>query len=371
MQGVEIVPVQDKQSWRQFVDLPYRLYREHPYWVPPLRMAQKELLNTSKHPFYAHAEMQCFLARRDGQVSGRVAAIVDRNFNAFQEEEAGFFGFFESVDDVEVTGALLQAARKWLLERGAKVIRGPVNPSMNYECGLLVEGFDSSPNVTMPYNPPSYGKMLETVGLRKSKDLLAYWSTPSKVNDAKVERVAERAAASQGVVIRSLRMQNFAEEVETIWKLYNSAWTRNWGFVPMTREEFLHEAAEMKQILKPELVLVGEVQGRPVGFALALPNINLALKHAGGRLFPFGLFKILYHQRLIKELRVLALGVVEEYRTVGVAAGFYAALIRNARRLGFGHSEMSWILEDNVLMNRSLEALGCRKYKTYRIYEWN
>ena len=130
-------------------------------------------------------------------------------------------------------------------------------------------------------------------------------------------------------------------------------------------------AAEMKQILKPELVLVGEVEGRPVGFALALPNINLALKHAGGRLFPFGLLKILYHQRLIKELRVLALGVVEEYRTVGVAAGFYAALIRNARRLGFGHSEMSWILEDNVLMNRSLKALGCRKYKTYRIYEWN
>jgi GNAT superfamily N-acetyltransferase len=166
-------------------------------------------------------------------------------------------------------------------------------------------------------------------------------------------------------------MPKFAEEVETIWTLYNSAWTRNWGFVPMTREEFLHEAAEMKQILKPELVLVGEVKGRPVGFALALPNINLALKHAGGRLFPFGLLKILYHQRLIKELRVLALGVVEEYRTVGVAAGFYAALIRNARRLGFGHSEMSWILEDNVLMNRSLEALGCRKYKTYRIYEWN
>jgi GNAT superfamily N-acetyltransferase len=371
LEGVEIVPVQDKQSWKQFVELPYRLYRNHPYWVPPLRMAQKELLNTSKHPFYAHAEMQCFLARRDGQVSGRVAAIVDRNFNAFQEEEAGFFGFYEAVDDVEVTRALMEAARKWLLERGTTVIRGPVNPSTNYECGLLVEGFDSSPNVTMPYNPPSYGRMLETVGLRKAKDLLAYWSTPSKVNDAKVERVAERAAASQGVVIRSLCMPKFAEEVETIWTLYNSAWTRNWGFVPMTREEFLHEAAEMKQILKPELVLVGEVEGRPVGFALALPNINLALKHAGGRLFPFGLLKILYHQRLIKELRVLALGVVEEYRTVGVAAGFYAALIRNARRLGFGHSEMSWILEDNVLMNRSLEALGCRKYKTYRIYEWN
>ena len=353
------------------MDFPYGLYRNHPYWVPPLRMAQKELLNTGKHPFYAHAEMQLFLARRNGQISGRVAAIVDKNFNSFQEEQAGFFGFFESVDDVEVTRVLMESARKWLLERGVKVIRGPVSPSTNYECGLLVDGFDSSPSVMMPYNPPSYAKMLEAVGLRKSKDLLAYWSTPNKVNDAKVERVADRAAASQGVVIRSIDMKKFAEEVEMIWKLYNSAWTRNWGFVPMTREEFLHEAAEMKQILKPEFVLVGEVQGHPVGFALALPNINLALKHAGGKLFPFGLFKILYHQRLIKELRVLALGVVEEYRTAGVAAGFYAALIRNARRMGFGHSEMSWILEDNVLMNRSLEALGCRKYKTYRIYEWN
>jgi len=369
--GVEIIEVRDKPSLGQFIDLPYRIYRHHPYWVPPLRMAQKELLNTQKHPFYAHADMQCFLARRGGQVCGRVAAIVDRNFNEFQKEEAGFFGFFESTDDVEVAGAVMEAARKWLLERGAKSIRGPMNPSTNYECGMLVEGFDSSPNVMMPYNSPSYPRMLEAVGLRKCKDLLAYWSTPSEVNGSKVERVARRAGGSRGMAIRCIRMKQFAEEVETLWKLYNATWAHNWGFVPMTREEFLHEAAEMKQILKPELVLVGEVQGRAVGFALALPNINLALKHAGGKLFPLGVFKILYHQRLIKELRVVALGVVDEYRTAGVAAGFYAALIRNARQLGFGLSEMSWILEDNVLMNRSLEAMGAKKYKTYRIYEWN
>ena len=182
----------------EFVDLPYRLYRHHPYWVPPLRMAQKELLNTEKHPFYAHAEMQCFLARRDGQACGRVSAIVDRNYNEFQKEDAGFFGFFESTDDVEVARAVMGAARKWLLERGARVIRGPVNPSTNYECGMLVDGFDSAPNVMMPYNSPSYPRMLEAVGLRKAKDLLAYWSTPTEVNGAKVERVARRAAGSQG-----------------------------------------------------------------------------------------------------------------------------------------------------------------------------
>jgi len=369
--GVEIVTVQDKQSWREFVDLPYRLYRNHPYWVPPLRMAQKEMLDTRKHPFYAHADMQCFLARRDGQVCARVAAIVDRNFNAFHEEQAGAFGFFESIDDVAVARAVMEAARTWLRERGVQVIRGPLNPSTNYECGLLVEGFDSSPSVMMTYNPPSYPKMLEAVGLRKAKDLLAYWSTPGAVNGARIERVAGRAAGAQGVAIRTIRMREFAQELDRIWNLYNSAWTRNWGFVPMTREEFLHVAAEMKQILKPDLALIGEVDGRAVGFALALPNINQALKHAGGRLFPLGLVKILYHQRLINELRVLLLGVVEEYRTTGVAAGFYAELIRNARRMGYGHSEMSWILEDNVLMNRSLEAMGARKYKTYRIYEWN
>ena len=191
------------------------------------------------------------------------------------------------------------------------------------------------------------------------------------MNGAKVERVARRAAGSQGVAIRTINMRKFDEEAQMLWKLYNSTWARNWGFVPMTREEFLHEAAEMKQILKPELVLIGEVEGRAVGFALALPNINLALKHAGGKLFPLGLFKILYHQRLIRELRVVALGVIEEYRTVGVAAGFYAELIRNAGTLGYGLSELSWILEDNVLMNRSLKTMGAKQYKTYRIYEWN
>jgi len=371
LEDVEIVTVQDKASCEQFVELPYRLNRNHPYWVPPLRMDQKALLNTSKHPFYAHAEMQCFLARRNGEVCGRVAAIVDRNYNDFQKEEAGFFGFFESVDDLAVARPLMESARDWLRARGAKVIWGPMSPSSNYECAMLVDGFDSPPNVMMPYNPPSYPKMMDAIGLRKGKDLLAYCSTPTAVDRKKVERVAQRAAGAQGVAIRPIRMKQFAQEVETIWSLYNSAWERNWGFVPMTREEFLHEAAAMKQILKPDFVLIGEVKGRPVGFALALPNINLALKYAGGSLFPLGLFKILYHQRLIKELRVIALGVVEEYRTAGVAAGFYAELIHAAHRLGYGHSEMSWILEDNVLMNRSLEALGARKYKTYRIYEWN
>jgi GNAT superfamily N-acetyltransferase len=353
------------------VDLPYRLYRRDPFWVAPLRVAQKELFDTRKHPFYAHAEMQPFLARRGGQVCGRVAAILDRSFHELYQEQAGFFGFFESIEDQDVARALLDAACQWLRQRGAQVVRGPMNPSTNYECGMLVEGFDSSPMVMMTYNPPSYPRMLEALGWRKAKDLLAYHAAVSEVETEKMMRVAERAGLSRNVTIRPIRMKAFNQEVEMIWRLYNSAWERNWGFVPMSREEFRHMAAEMRQILKPDLVLVGEVAGQVVGFALALPDINQALKHARGRLFPWGLLKILYHQRSIHEVRVIALGVVEQYRSAGVAAGFYATLLRNGHRLGYQGGEASWILEDNVLMNRSLRAFGAKPYKTYRIYERN
>jgi hypothetical protein len=212
---------------------------------------------------------------------------------------------------------------------------------------------------------------MDSVGLRKSKDLLAYWSPTRTVGSDKIQRVADRSTAANGIHIRPINMKRFQEDVERVWEVYNAAWQRNWGFVPMSREEFFLMGKEMKQILKPDLVLIGEKEGKVVAFALALPDVNTALKPAGGRLFPTGLFKILYFQRQIKNLRVLALGAVEEYRASGVVAGLYAALVRNGRRLGYDGCEMSWILEDNVLMNRSLEAMGARRYKTYRIYEWN
>lgn len=351
--------------------MPYSLYRADPYWVPPLRVAQKELFNTGKHPFYANAAAEFLLAVRDGRVTGRIAAILDRNFNRFQDEEAGFFGFFECLNDPEAATALLQAAREWLLTRGARIIRGPANPSTNYECGLLVEGFDSSPMVMMSYNPPYYAALLEGAGLRKGKDLWAWTSSTSSVAAEKALRVGDHALKSKGVTVRPINTKDFQADVEKVWKIYNAAWARNWGFVPMTREEFLLSAKEMKQILDPELVLLGEVDGRVVGFALALPDINQALRRAGGRLFPFGLLRILYYGRLVTSVRVLALGVVEEYRTAGVAAAFYATLIRNSRRLGYGDFKLSWTLEDNVLINRSMRALGASRYKTYRIYEWN
>jgi GNAT superfamily N-acetyltransferase len=270
-----------------------------------------------------------------------------------------------------VASALLARARQWTAGRGAGFLRGPVNPSTNYECGMLVDGFDSSPMVMMTYNPRYYPELMEKAGLQKAKDLLAYLSHAQKVELKKIGRVADRVLATSGVRVRPINMKDFQGDVERVWDVYCKAWSRNWGFIPMSREEFFAMGKEMKQILKPELVLLGEKDGRVVGFALALPDVNYALKPAGGNLLPTGLLKILYYQRLIKSVRVLALGVLEEYRASGVAAAFYATLVRNARQLGYGDCEMSWILEDNTLMNRSIDLMGAKRYKTYRIYEWN
>ena len=371
MGGVEIVSVDGKSGMKEFIEFQYSLYQGDSLFVPQPRIAVKDLLNRKKHPFYKTADMELFLARKNGKVAGRIAAIFDRAHNEFHGETTGFFGFFESVNDQEIANALLDRARQWLKQKGATVVRGPVNPSTNYESGTLVEGFDSSPMVMMTYNPRYYPELFEKAGLRKAKDLLAYVSHAQKIELQKISRVAERALKKNEVTVRTINMKDFAGEVSKVWNVYSAAWAKNWGYVPMSKEEFELMGKDMKMILKPDLVLIGEKNGQTVGFALALPDVNQALKPAGGHLFPLGIFKILYYQRLVKSVRVIALGVVEEYRASGLAAGFYATLVRNARKLGYGDCEMSWILEDNVLMNRSLEVMGAKRYKTYRIYEWN
>ena len=371
MAEIEVAAVDSKKALNEFIELPYTLYRNHPHWVPPLRMAVRELLDRAKHPYYANADAEFFLARRNGEVVGRIAAILDNPRYQAPREKGGYFGFFESRDDVAVAEALLMRARRWVSERGAPWMRGPVSPSTNYECGVLVEGFDLDPMIMMTYNYPYYPELLERVGLRKAKDMLAYLSNSHAIELKKIDRAANRALSTSGVSVRPIDMKNFSREVTRIWDVYCQAWSQNWGFIPMSREEFFVMGKEMKQILKPELVLIGEVQGQIVGFALALPDMNQALKQAGGNLFPTGLLKILYYQRLVRSVRVLALGVTEPYRTSGLPAAFYANLVRNAQKLGYGDCEMSWILEDNVLMNRSLAVMGAKRYKTYRIYEWN
>jgi len=364
---LEINPVRDSGSLRQFMEFPYRHYGRDSHWVPPLRVAQKDLLDRSRHPFYQHAEAEFFVATEDGRVTGRIAAILDRSQAG--AGGPGSFGFFECVRSQRVASALVDAVRRWHQDRDVGVFRGPFNPSSNYDCGTLVHGFDRSPFVMMPYNPDWYNELLQGAGLIKAKDLLAYSCHPKNAQNVKAGRVAERAAEAHGLTIRPINLKEFGRDVDAIWQIYNSAWSQNWGYAPMSRDEFRLAAKEMRQILIPDFVLVGEIRGQPVGFALALPDINQALKPAGGNLFPLGLIKILYHKRRIRNLRVLALGVTEEYRATGVAACFYSRLIREAVRLGWEECEFSWVLEDNTLMNRSIEAIGGRHYKTYRIYE--
>ena len=369
MSQLEISLVQSSADRHDFLSFPYHLYKRDPYWVAPLRLDQEMLFDPARHPFYRHGTIQGFLARRSGRIVGRIAAILDPNFSLFHDERAGFFGFLEMIHDQEVADRLLTAARNWLHYQGAQVIRGPVNPSTNYECGVLVDGFDSSPRIMMTYNPPYYGPLIEAAGLRKAKDLVAYDLPVANARADRVQALTDKAA-SNGVHLRTLRLEDYDKEVELAWGIYNSAWENNWGFVPMTPAEFRHHGHELKQILIPELAWIAEVDGRAIGFALAIPDINEALHHLRGRLLPFGLFKLLWYKRKIQYLRVIVLGVKQEFRPTPAAAALYAALIRECARLKFRGAECSWILEDNVLMRRSIEALGGTVYKTYRIYEF-
>jgi GNAT superfamily N-acetyltransferase len=378
-EGGEAITVSPVRNWlqrRQFLGLPYRLNRKRPRWVAPLRLAQKDLLNTARHPFYKTSDVEMFLAYRGKRVAGRIMAIMNHAHNEFHQERAGFFGFFEVENDGEAAAALFNSAREWLHTRGARVMRGPVNPSTNYECGLLVEGFDRDPAVMMPYNPPYYHELIERCGLTKAKDLFAFWvDEDAFIVSDKLTKVAERAKKKDGLTVRRVDLKNFDAEVQAVRKVYNDAWSLNWGFVPVNDEEFQHLARDMKQIVDPEVVYIAErrVDGsaapQPVGFMLAVPDLNQALKKLSGRLLPFGIVKLLWHSRRITSIRVITMGVVKEHQGLGIAAIFYDEVYRRGRLKGYSSAEASWVLEDNILMIRAIEMLGAKRYKTYRIYE--
>lgn len=368
--AVKVVPVRSRSQRRQFLELPYRLYRGNRHWIAPLRLAQKDILNVNVHPFYETSDVEMFLAYREDRVAGRIMAILNRAHNEFHGEQAGFFGFFEVERDLTVAASLLDAAGAWLQAAGAEVMRGPVNPSTNYECGLLIEGFDLDPAVMMPYNPPYYAELIEGCGLQKAMDLYAFQVTEDWfiVSD-KLTRVSQRARKKDGITIRRVNLKDFDREVEAVRGIYNDAWQFNWGFVPVNPREFKHLARDLKQIVDPEVVYIAETPERPIGFFLAVPDVNRALRRLSGRLLPFGILKLLWHSRKIDSIRVITMGVIREYQNVGVAAVFYDEVYRRGRAKGYKSAEVSWVLENNVLMIRAAELLGARHYKTYRIYE--
>jgi hypothetical protein len=373
--AIQVKPVRTAPDLRRFIEIPYKLYRGDPHWIAPLRIAQKDILNTKKHPFYKTSDVEMFLAEREGRIVGRVMAIVNHAHNEFQNERAGFFGFFECENDKQAAAALFDAARDWVRARGAGVIRGPVNPSTNYECALLVEGFDLDPMVMMPYNPPYYAELLEGYGMKKAMDLYAYDIAADYFNHSnKLQRVAERLRNKSNIKVRTVNMKDFRNEVEIVRRIYNDAWSRNWGFVPMSEEEFDHLAKDLKQIVDPRVVLIAEQvtedgKTRPVGFLLAIPDINRALKRIRGRLLPFGLLKLLWHSRKLGAIRVITMGGIIEFQSLGIGSIFLDEIYRRAPAAGLPNGEMSWVLENNVMMNRAAEMVGGRRSKTYRIYE--
>jgi GNAT superfamily N-acetyltransferase len=370
--SVRVREISPGDKLKPFVDLWWKYNSADPHWVPPLRMVVNKALDRRKHPFHKHAEVAYFLAERGGETVGRIAAFVNRLHNETHGERTGFFGFFEAEDRAETARALVDAAAAWLRERGMESMRGPFNFSTNEEVsspGILIDGFDMPPFVTMSHNPRYYGALMEAAGLAKLKDLVAY-RIPSPDAPERLKRGVDAMLKRHGATIRSLDMKNFEREVGIVKDIYNSAWSLNWGFVPFTDEEFAYVANDMKSIVDPALCLIAEVKGEPVGFSLALPDINQALRHLpSGRLTPLNVLKLLWYQRKVDALRVITLGFRPGYQHQGLGAAFYLKTFLNGAERGYKTAEGSWILEDNWEMRQALDKQGAYVYKTYRIYE--
>jgi len=368
--GLRVERVRGRRELGIFLKLPWRIYADDPVWVPPLLSDQRKALDP-RHPFHAHAEVACFLAWRGRQPVGRIAAIANHRYNEFHGDRTGFFGLFESVDDADVAAALLATAEEWLRARGLERALGPMNFSTNdelYSPGVLVDGFERPPSIMMAHTPPYYAALLERAGYGGAKDLVAYWLAGERPPERLLRGIA-RLQRSEGVVVRSLDLRRFDEEVRAIQDVYHSAWERNWGFVPMTDAEFDHLAKSFRPVVEPRLCVIAEVDGRAVGFALTLPDYHQVLKRLNGRLLPFGLIKFLWYRRTIDAARVLTLGLRPEYRRRGLDAMMIVRIWEQAVQLGYAQGECSWILEDNWDMRRGIERVGGQVYKTYRVYE--
>ncbi|CAG4994046.1 Protein YghO [Dyadobacter sp. CECT 9275] len=367
-----IVSISPGKELGKFIDFPHELYRNNSNYVPELFIAQRDMLTPGKHPFYEHSKIQLFLTYNGGSVTGRIAAILNNNHNAFTGGKDGFFGFFDCIDDQPTANLLLSRASEWLKEQGAENMIGPVNLSTNDTCGLLVEGFERPPMAMMPYNAPYYEKLLINNGLTKKTDLLAYELNVSESNDRSVKLLdtLQNRLKNSGITIRKVNLKDFDNEVRKIREVYNKAWDKNLGFVPMTDSEFNYLAKDLKMILDPNFCLVAEKDDQLVGFALGIPDINQVLiKIKRGRLLPTGIFKLLFQKKNITRIRVLTLGVIEGYRKMGIEACLYGNIIKNTYGTKITGGECSWMLEDNYLMNHAIEQINGVLYKRYRLFE--
>jgi GNAT superfamily N-acetyltransferase len=371
-EGVEVRPVRTRGELKRFIRLPWRIYRNEPLWVPPLVYERRRFLDRSKNPFFSHGEAEYFLAWRDGEPVGRITAQIDRDFNEFHGNEWGMFGFFESEDDPEVARALLAAAEDWLRERGRDRMVGPMDFTMNDESGVVIEGFELPPMVKQPYHPRYYQGLIEGSGAEKAMDLYM-WNLEVEARDTVLPiiwELDEKLEPEHGIKLRHMRKKDLQAELDRFLEIYNIAWSENWGFVPIRREEMEHTAKELKPILDEDWMMACETaDGETVGIALTIPDINQVFKRMNGRVLPLGWLKFLVYRRKIDRLRVGFLGVKPEYQHTGVAAAMWAEHFRMAAIKPQSGGEMGWILETNTAMNRAMEAMGGRIVKRYRIYE--
>ncbi|MDL1965559.1 MAG: N-acetyltransferase [Candidatus Desulfofervidus auxilii] len=365
MNQVEIIPVEDKKQLDTFVKIPWKIYKNNPYWVPPLISERKTFLNPKKNPFFSHATVKLFLAYKGKEPVGRIAAVIDRQYINYYQENVGYFGLFETLKDYSIAISLFNEAEKFLKDQGMKKILGPLNLSTNHECGLLIEGFDYPPTVMMPYNPPYYKEYIEKSGFKKAQDLCSYYVDFNQVDERVFKRV-EQKAARKNLTVRKIKI-NDPEEIKKIRGIYNDAWGRNWGFVPLTDEEFFYLAKELKKLVIPDLALVIEKDGKIVGFNLSIWDINPILKKLNGRLFPFGIFKWLYYSRKLTFVRGITLGISEQYRYI-LGPLLFLKLLEISKQKGFLRWEIGWVLENNVIVQNIFKKINAKLYKKYRIF---
>ncbi len=372
--SVKIIPVNTKKEKKAFIDFEWEINENTPNWVSPLRMERSKILNTKKNPFYQHSEIQLFLAIKDSKISGKIAAITNENYTKFQNDDAGFWGFFDCINDQETANALFDTAASWLQERKRDKMIGPMNPSLNDEAGLLIEGFDTPPYIMMTHNPVYYPKLVEGYGNKKIKDVFAMHVLVEDAKEhisEKMKRVAEKTMKRYNITLRTINLKEFKKDVNLIMEIYNDAWGDNWGFVPFTDAEIDMLAADLKQIADDRMVLFALKDGEPIGFIVTIPNINeVLIKIPNGELLPTGIFKLMTGIKKIKTLRVIILGIKKGHQRSGLGANLYLKSILLADELGYQASEMSWILEDNYTMLRPLKDFGAKPYKTYRLYTY-
>ena len=371
MAEIAIQPVETRSQQQRFIRLPWRIYQDDPCWMPPLIMSQEELLGFRKHPFYDRSKSKSFLVTRGGRDVGRITAIVNAGHIDRYKEQRGFFGFFECDDDVAASRALFQAAGDWLHAQGMTCIRGPANPTLNYECGLLIDGFDTPPFFMMTHNRPWYAHLVEDAGFAKIEDMFAFYGKTSMLDgiDPKLATMVQGVKERFGVTLRPLDKSRFAEEVRMFLHIYNESLGGTWGFVPLTPGEVDHMAASLKYLIEPELAIVAEVGGKPVGAVFCLLDYNPRIKAIDGRLFPFGFLRLLWNKKAIKRLRAISTNVVPEYQAWGIGLVLMSGLYERFIKWGLEEVEFSWVLESNYLSRRTLERGGAIVTKKYRMYQ--